>query len=71
MNTIRHIRKKVFKVSQAEFAACAGVSQASVSRWENGVALTSTEMAAIRAAAVARKLPWDDALFFETPAEAA
>lgn len=70
MNAIRHIRKNIFKVSQADFAALAGVTQATVSRWEddeNGAAPSLSEMAAIRAAAIERKLPWGDALFFEAP----
>lgn len=65
MNTIRHIRKNVFKVTQAEFSALAGVTQATVSRWENGVAPSLDEMRAIRVAASERKIRWDDAWFFE------
>ncbi len=68
MSAIRFIRKTVFKVTQAEFAALAGVTQASVSRWENGVAPTADEMKAIRSAAFSRGIPWDDAWFFEYPA---
>lgn len=72
MNAIRHIRKNVFQVSQADFAALAGVTQGSVSRWENGVAPSLAEMQAIREAATKRKIAWDDAWFFEAPrAEAA
>jgi transcriptional regulator with XRE-family HTH domain len=68
MNALRHIRKKVFNVTQAEFAALAGVTQASVSRWENGVAPSLDEMQAIRRAASTRPdIDWDDALFFDAP----
>lgn len=67
MNAIRHIRKNVFQVSQAEFAQLAGVTQGSVSRWENGVAPSLDEMQAIRAAAASRDIAWDDSLFFEAP----
>ncbi|QNQ39384.1 helix-turn-helix domain-containing protein [Brucella intermedia] len=67
MNTLRHIRKNVFKLTQAEFSALAGVTQATISRWENGVAPSLDEMKAIRAAASDRKLRWDDAWFFEPP----
>ena len=67
MNAIRHIRTQVFKATQAEFAAIAGVKQSSVSRWENGVAPTLDEMQSIRAAAKHRDLEWDDQWFFEQP----
>ncbi|WP_182565789.1 helix-turn-helix domain-containing protein [Rhizobium leguminosarum] len=67
MNALKHIRKNVFKVTQAEFSVLAGVTQATVSRWENGVAPSLDEMKAIRDAAEARKIKWNDRLFFETP----
>jgi DNA-binding transcriptional regulator YiaG len=70
MNALKHIRKNVFKLTQAEFSAIAGVTQATVSRWENGVAPSLDEMKAIRAAAEARKIKWNDRLFFETPKSA-
>lgn len=69
MNALRHIRKHVFGLTQTEFASLAGVGQASVSRWENGVAPSLEEMAAIRQAAVDRGIPWDDRWFFEQPSE--
>lgn len=65
MKPIQHIRKKVFGLTQHEFAAVAGVTQATVSRWERGVALDETAMRNIRAGAVARGIRWDDRLFFE------
>lgn len=68
---MKHIRTKVFAVTQSEFAALAGVTQASVSRWEKGVAPSLDEMRAIRSAAEERGLPWDDKFFFETPEVAA
>lgn len=67
MNPLRHIRKNVFGVTQAKFAALVGVTQATVSRWENGISLDLTDMQAIRRAALARDLPWEDAWFFEIP----
>jgi len=67
MTAIRSIRKQVFRLNQAEFAAIAGVTQATVSRWENGVAPSLDEMQLIREAAAARKLKWKDAWFFERP----
>ncbi|NLS03586.1 helix-turn-helix transcriptional regulator [Rhizobium sp. P32RR-XVIII] len=68
MNALKHIRKNVFAVTQAEFAAVAGVTQATVSRWENGVAPSLEEMQAIRSAAAERAIDWSDALFFDVPA---
>lgn len=67
MNALKHIRKNVFKVTQAEFSVIAGVTQATVSRWENGVAPSLDEMKAIRDAAEVRKIKWNDRLFFEAP----
>lgn len=67
MSAIRHIRKHVFKVTQAEFAALAGVTQATVSRWENGVSPSLSEMQSIRQAATAKRIKWRDAWFFEVP----
>lgn len=71
MSAIRHIRLKVFQATQADFAALAGVSQGTVSRWENGTALSLDEMKAIRKAAAERGIMWNDAWFFETPEQAA
>lgn len=67
MNALKHIRKNVFAVTQAEFAVVAGVTQATVSRWENGVAPSLEEMQAIRSAASDRGIDWNDALFFDAP----
>jgi transcriptional regulator with XRE-family HTH domain len=69
MIAIRHIRKNIFQLSQAEFAAIAGVVQATVSRWENGVPLSLDEMKTIREAAMSRGIDWNDSWFFESPAE--
>lgn len=67
MNALHYIRKHVFQVTQTEFAAIAGVGQASVSRWESGVAPSLDEMQAIRQAAATRGLQWDDSWFFDVP----
>jgi len=67
MSPIKHIRKTVFRLSQAEFAAVAGVTQATISRWEKGGSPTLDEMQRIRAAAAARRIKWSDKLFFEAP----
>lgn len=65
MNALKNIRKNVFKVTQSEFSVVAGVTQATVSRWENGVAPSLDEMRAIREAAASRGIAWDDSFFFE------
>jgi DNA-binding transcriptional regulator YiaG len=68
MNTLRHIRKVTFGVTQHEFAVIAGVQQSTVSRWESGTAApTLEEMSAIRREAQARRLRWNDRMFFEAP----
>ena len=64
MSTMKHIRTKIFGVTQAEFASLAGVAQATVSRWENGIAPSLDEMKAIRKAAEEGEVPWDDRYFF-------
>jgi len=70
MNAIHHIRKKVFGVTQQQFAAISGVQQSMVSRWENGQAApTLDEMQRIREAAAARRIKWSDKLFFEAPVQ--
>ena len=71
MNIIRSIRLNLFKVTQSEMATIVGVTQATVSRWENGVAPSLDDLAAIRSAALARCLDWDDRFFFEPTWEAA
>jgi len=68
MNAIRHIRTEVFNLKQAEFAAVAGVKQSTVSRWENGGEPSLEEMRAIRRAAIARGIQWNDEWFFRAPA---
>ncbi|QRY68176.1 helix-turn-helix domain-containing protein [Ensifer sp. PDNC004] len=68
MNAIQNIRKNVFGLTQVEFSVVAGVTQASVSRWEkHDVAPSLDEMTRIRQAAMERDLPWNDRLFFEVP----
>jgi transcriptional regulator with XRE-family HTH domain len=71
MRPIAHIRKDLFKLSQAAFGAVAGTSQATVSRWESGELEPSLEqIARIRSAAIQAGLQWRDELLFE-PQEAA
>lgn len=70
MTPIAHIRSRVFKASQAEFASIAGVSQPTVSRWERGEwEPNRDELERIRSAAQDRRLNWDDKWFFESPPE--
>jgi len=65
---IRVIRKNVLGATQKEFAAIAGVSQASVSRWEDGSLFPdAVEMARIRAFAKESGKVWSDSWFFEPP----
>jgi len=74
MNTIKHIRKDVFGVTQQAFAEIAGVQQSTISRWERGEAApTLEEMGRIRDQAKVRKLKkrWSDQLFFGPKAEQA
>jgi DNA-binding transcriptional regulator YiaG len=70
MNAIRYIRTKVFDVKQAPFAEIAGVSQPTISRWEEesqpGSQPSREEMARIREEAIKRGLNWNDGWFFQT-----
>lgn len=71
MGTIEHIRKAVFGVTQAGFGAIAGVTQATVSRWENGEGAPSLdEMSNIRDEARVRGIDWNDGWFFDSPPSA-
>lgn len=68
MNPMPIIRKSVLDISQAELAAIAGTTQATVSRWEKGeLQPDRAQLARIREAAKSRGLAWDDAWFFEMP----
>jgi len=68
MRPIEHIRKEIFRVSQALFGEIAGTTQASVSRWEAGEQEPGLEeMARIRCSATERGIRWDDRWFFELP----
>jgi len=68
MNAVKHIRTQVFKLAQAAFADVAGVSQPTVSRWEQqDVSPSRDDMARIRNAALERGLEWNDSWFFVVP----
>lgn len=70
MNAVEYIRTQVFKLKQAPFAAVAGVSQPTISRWEAsdnaGSEPSRDEMNRIRSAAIERGLDWNDSWFFQT-----
>lgn len=62
---MRHIRKDLFAMSQAAFGELCGVTQATVSRWEDGILWPSLkELERIRAEAIRRGIEWDDSNFF-------
>jgi transcriptional regulator with XRE-family HTH domain len=68
MTPMLHVRKSVLKLSQAELAKIARVSQGTVSKWEAGQLEPSRdELDRIRLEAVERGLDWEDRWFFETP----
>lgn len=68
MNPVTYIRLHVFDCkSQRAFAEVVGVSQVTISRWENWGRIPGHKQSAVRAAAVSRDLPWDDRWFFEAP----
>ena len=69
MSPIEHIRRIIFKSSQAAFADIAGTTQATVSRWETGeLEPGREEMAKIREHAMLLG-EWNDRWFFEVPAD--
>lgn len=71
MLPIAFIRNTVFGLTQREFAALAGTSQATVSRWEKGeLTPDASNLDRIRQAAQASSVEWNDAWFFEVPANA-
>jgi transcriptional regulator with XRE-family HTH domain len=66
MNRIRTIRVDVLGYSQKQLAEIAGVAQATVSRWENGVDTPTLAQAAQIAQAIrARGLRFDERAFFD------
>jgi predicted transcriptional regulator len=68
MNSLRHIRKTILGISQAEMAEVADVSQGTVSKWERGELCPSHgELTRIREEAIRRGVSWNDSWFFEKP----
>lgn len=70
MRQILFLRHKIFKANQAEFARMAQVSQATVSRWENGEGSPSLEnIIALRKAAARKGIAWDHEWLFSPPSD--
>lgn len=68
MTPIEHIRRDRLKVTQVVLAAIAGTTQGNVSRWERKAGVPDLDQAGkIRAYAIRKGLPWQDAWFFEAP----
>jgi transcriptional regulator with XRE-family HTH domain len=68
VHPIRHIREKVLGLTQAQLAELTGVSQGTVSRWEQGkLEPTRDELRKMREAAQRKGVAWDDAWFFDLP----
>lgn len=64
MELIKDIRKKL-GLTQQGFADVAGVTQATVSRWEDGKWQPKlVEVARIRSYAIQHGFEWDDSVFF-------
>lgn len=69
MNPIRHIRTRVFRMTQITFASAIGIGQPALSRIEQDLRrLDYPKMQRIRTAAKRRRLEWNDSWFFEVPA---
>lgn len=67
---IEKIRRDVFRMSQGDFARATGLSNDKVCKLESGSRrLTYADMFAIRTAARAGRIAWDDMWFFEPVTE--
>lgn len=72
MNSLRHIRCEVFRITQEEMAKIAGVRQATISRWEAGITDPSLRhIRRIRTEARKRRLHWDDRVLLAEAGRAA
>lgn len=68
MSAIAHIRKQVLGISQAALAEIAGVTQATVSRWEKGELVPDLNaLSRVRTAAREKDPAFDERWFFEVP----
>ncbi|MGC8534892.1 MAG: helix-turn-helix domain-containing protein [Rhizomicrobium sp.] len=71
-NPLFRIRKDVLHLTQNEMAALAGTTQATVSRWENGMLdPTRDQLSLIREEALRRGIEWRDSWFFCADGESA
>lgn len=73
MHPLERIRTQVFRLDQAKFAAVAGATQGTVSRWERGTLEPSlSQLQSIRMEAERLGLQFEDRWFFEriAPVEA-
>lgn len=68
MTAIKRIRERL-GLNQADFAELAGVTQATVSRWEDDMKPTLAKIDHLRNEAKKRGLPWQDSWVFEAAAE--
>jgi transcriptional regulator with XRE-family HTH domain len=71
MTPFKHIRKFVLAATTGQMAEICGVSQGTISKWENG--LHSPDLAAItrvRDHVKASGKEWDDSWIFEVPTAA-
>ncbi|MCF6200148.1 MAG: helix-turn-helix domain-containing protein [Hyphomicrobiaceae bacterium] len=72
MMPMKFIREHIFKIStQSEFADLLGYRQATISRFENGMAISSGAQGRIREKAKEMNIPWDNNWFFVIPDMAA
>lgn len=68
MPTLKTLRTKVLKLSQAELASIVGLDQSRIARWENGTLSPNlTQLAVIRKYAKKHVPGWRDEYFFENP----
>ena len=73
MNPVQYIRKIVFHMTQSAFAATLGVTQPSIARWEATGRVPDEHQSKVREIGRdicnSRGISWNDAWFFEVPAE--
>ena len=68
MNTISTIRRRVFGMTQTQFADALSVHQSTISRWEADTFPPNlNDLRGIRALAARRGIPWCDIWFFHPP----
>lgn len=72
MNPARHVRERVFGApTQEAFGLMLGYSQAQISRFEEMGRFSARAQERVRRLATARRIAWDNNLFFEVPREVA